>query len=111
MWNIWKKVSGRLFKNLNWKRGQVKIRVWELSPLVILLKLAEDELSEAESSTVSWETFCVQESGEGRRVMKKINGMVGEIGTEPRDPWKQEESFMKDDGQQFQMLQRCEQQG
>lgn len=40
--------------------------------------------------------------------MKEINGMVGEIGAEPRDPWKQE-NFMKDDGQQFQMLQRCEQ--
>lgn len=78
---------------------------------MILLKLAEDELLEAESSTVSWETFCVQVSGEGRRIMKEINGMAGEIGAEPRDPWKQEENFMKDDGQQFQMLQRCEQQG
>ena len=65
--------------------------------IVILLKLAEDEFLEVESSTVSWETFCVQESGEGRRVMKEINGMVGEIGAEPRDPWKQEESFILED--------------
>ena len=43
--------------------------------------------------------------------MKEINGMVGEIGAEPRNPLKQEENFVKDDGQQFQMLQRCEQQG
>lgn len=48
--------------------------------------MAEDELLEGEkrnrSGTVPWETFCVQESRVRRRVMKEINGMVGEIGTE-----------------------------
>lgn len=60
--------------------------------------MALDELLEGEkrsgSSTVPWETFCVQESGVGGRVMKEIDGMVGELGTEPRNLWKQEESFM-----------------
>lgn len=60
--------------------------------------MTQDELLEGEkrsgSSTVPWETFCVQESGVGGRVMKEIDGMVGELGTEPRNLWKQEESFV-----------------
>lgn len=82
-------------------RREVRIRDngFGVISIVILLKLVENE-SEKEKREASqrhfllWETFCVQATGVGRRVMKEIL-TNREIGTEPRHLWKPRGEFQE----------------